>query len=556
MILAEPARFYRVVIIGAGTTGTAVARDLALRGISDILVIEKGDVACATTGRCHSNLHSGMRYILTDLKAAIECVQENTILRRIAPHTVDPGGCLWIAVDEEMEEYASKARGVARQIGLPLEEVDPAEAMRLEPLISRRTRLTLRSTDAGFDPFRLAVSQLMDAVNHGATFMNHTMVEAIVVRGGAVKGCIIRNLHNGHRQEINCDIIINAAGPWSGLVARMAGIDIPVKPNKGTMAVYNLRLTTGIVALLRPPGDGDGLVSLGYQSTTLLGTSSVDVEDPEDPLPTLEEIELMESHAVLAVPAVRSARILRAFSGVRPLYSKKGERGREISRSTTLIDHQAEHGLKGLITVTGGKYATARLMGERAADVACQKLGVAARCVTHEHLLPGAAPREDVIQIAKKLRSTISIPYYALHKLAARYGNTATKLVGGKEHLVCECSKLLSSEINHAFFVEQAVTMDDIRRRTRLGMGTCQGTFCSFQAAAILVRECKVPIEKALRDLLAFLEERWKGMRYALQAGDGWAQAELLYTFYIGVGCFDQLAPSLGFSQITDGWVS
>jgi glycerol-3-phosphate dehydrogenase len=148
--------YYSVIIIGGGTTGTAIARDLALRGMPDVLLLEKRDLASETTGKCHSNLHSGMRYILNDIETAKECLQENEILKRIAPHTVDPAGSLWIAVEDEMVDYARRAKAVTDSIGLPLVEVDPEQAMREEPLISHRTLVAYRTPDAGFDPIRFS----------------------------------------------------------------------------------------------------------------------------------------------------------------------------------------------------------------------------------------------------------------------------------------------------------------------------------------------------------------------------------------------------------------
>jgi glycerol-3-phosphate dehydrogenase len=81
------------VVIGGGATGTGIVRDLAMRGF-DATLVERGTLTDGTTGRTHGHLHSGGRYAVSDQKSAIDCIQENEILRRIADHCIErPGGC-------------------------------------------------------------------------------------------------------------------------------------------------------------------------------------------------------------------------------------------------------------------------------------------------------------------------------------------------------------------------------------------------------------------------------------------------------------------------------
>jgi glycerol-3-phosphate dehydrogenase len=93
-----------VIIIGAGYTGVATAHDLALRGF-DVTVIERGPIASGTSGRTHGLLHSGGRYCVKDQEAAIECIEENVILRRIVPQVFEPDDGLFVALDESDLEY-------------------------------------------------------------------------------------------------------------------------------------------------------------------------------------------------------------------------------------------------------------------------------------------------------------------------------------------------------------------------------------------------------------------------------------------------------------------
>ncbi len=93
-----------VVVIGGGSTGAGVLRDLAMRGIEAVLV-EKGDLASGTTGRSHGLLHSGGRYCVNDPQAAIECVEEGRILRKIARSTIEDTGGYFVSVTDSDQEW-------------------------------------------------------------------------------------------------------------------------------------------------------------------------------------------------------------------------------------------------------------------------------------------------------------------------------------------------------------------------------------------------------------------------------------------------------------------
>src|SRR2546430_2788038 len=108
-----------VVVIGGGSTGAGVLRDLSLRGI-DAVLLEKGDLASGTTGRSHGLLHSGGRYCVNDLAAAIECVEEGRILRRIASTTIEDTGGDFVSGSGGDEKWGARFREGGAQTGVPL----------------------------------------------------------------------------------------------------------------------------------------------------------------------------------------------------------------------------------------------------------------------------------------------------------------------------------------------------------------------------------------------------------------------------------------------------
>jgi len=128
------------IIIGAGFTGCALAHDLALRGFG-VTVVERGDIASGTSGRTHGLLHSGARYCVNDHESAIECVEENAILRQIAAQCIEPNGGLFVALDESDVAYAEAFERGASACRIPIERLTPRQALRLEPNVNDRVLL-------------------------------------------------------------------------------------------------------------------------------------------------------------------------------------------------------------------------------------------------------------------------------------------------------------------------------------------------------------------------------------------------------------------------------
>ena len=155
---------------------------------------------------------------------------------------------------------------------------------------------------------------------------------------------------------------------------------------------------------LRMPTDGDAFVTWDI----ILRSRAPPPAKSQIPIgeTDLEEVERMEAKARPAFPGIKQAKRLRFFSGVRPLCQAGPATGREISRRLILIDHQEVHGVDGLITITGGKFATARLMAEVAVDRVCSQLGLERPCTTHLELLPGAETGEEVDRDGRKIART------------------------------------------------------------------------------------------------------------------------------------------------------
>lgn len=502
----------RVVVIGGGATGVGILRDLAMRGV-DAILVERDDLGYWTSSRFHGLLHSGGRYAVKDQEAAIECIQENEILRRIGKYCVEATQSLFVRAEEDSEEFEEQWVKACRDCGISADPLTMEEAFRLEPNLSRKLKSAYRCPGAAVDGFRLLWQTASSAERHGAKYMTYTEVTGIETVNGEVVGVKIRDRWTGKEDRIACEYVISAAGSFAADVAQLAGLSVNVKPSKGTLIAFNHRLCQHVVHRLHKPSDADIFVPHG--SITILGTSSIDSAADDTHTETQEVIDMMEVGKV-TFENLYDYRILRVFAGTRPLYDSGGDGGRNASRGFVALDH-AHDGIKGFMSVCGGKFTTHRLMAEKVCDIVCPQLGVTTACTTaQENLVEDIKPQ--LMTRAKEL-----FPSYGAELAAARLGNERLeKVVNAIEkcpqsgELACECENVTLAEIKEIAADEHSHTISDVRRRTRLGMGTCQGTFCAYRSVGAVDKEGMPWAEDSKFLFKEFLETRWKGIRPVL----------------------------------------
>ena len=514
---------YDVIIVGGGITGAGCARDLSLRGFK-VLLVEKNDMASGASGRNHGMLHSGARYAVTDRESAEECIKENRILRKIAAHCVDHTQGIFITLPEDDLAYQAKFVESCNAAGIEAQAIDPKLAIALEPSVNPSLIGAVTVPDGAVDPFRLCHYNLIDAKMHGAEVMTYTEVVSLIIEGGTVLGVRVYDKVHREKKEIRSRIVVNAAGVWGQQIAAMAGCQITMFPAKGSLLIFGHRVNNVLINRCRKPANADILVP--GDSISLIGTTStrVPLEECDDMRVTPEEVDILLTEGAKLAPVLAQTRILRAYAGVRPLVASDDDpSGRNISRGIVLLDHQSRDGVGGFITITGGKLMTYRLMAEWTANLVSEKLGVASTCVTATTPLPGS---EKKVAIDEKKT-------FAVKAMAGRMGTRAEKVKAEdmySQALVCECEAVSVGEIEYALDNYQIDNLVDLRRRTRVGMGTCQGELCSCRAAG-LVAKARGCAEKSKEDLKGFLEERYKGM-YPTAWGDTLRECEFIQDVY------------------------
>jgi glycerol-3-phosphate dehydrogenase len=267
-----------VLVIGGGATGLGVLRDLALRGISAILV-EKGDLTYGTSGRYHGLLHSGGRYVVKDPQSATECAEENEILRRIMPHCIEDTGGLFVVTPDDDESYADRFVKGCQDTHVPVNEITVREMLRREPLLNPRISRVFEVRDGSADSFLAAHANAQDAITHGAQVLNYHVVKALDLTDDRVSGAVCEDMRTGEDVRIHASYVVNCAGAWAGKIAGMAGVKVTVVPGKGTMLAMNHRFVNTVVNRCKMPADGDIIVPI--HTVAVIGTTDVHVPDPD-----------------------------------------------------------------------------------------------------------------------------------------------------------------------------------------------------------------------------------------------------------------------------------
>ena len=505
----------QVLIIGGGVTGAGIARDLALRGVSCVIV-EKHDINAGASGANHGLLHSGARYVFSDAHSAEECRDEGRILKKMAPDCIEDTGGLFVAVAGDDESYITEFPQLCAKSHIPIMELDVKEVREMEPALSSKTIAAFQVQDASIGPFKLSMENIHQAMTLGCNLLRHSQVVGFQIEKRRITVTKLRNLLTHECFMVEAEQVVNAGGAWAKEIAALAGCQIDLLYSKGSLLVTHARLTERVINRLRPSSNADILVPGG--TVSILGTTSIRIENLDAIFPTVKEIDAIVGEGAAMIPELERIRYIRAYAGVRPLVGTASEGGgRRISRSFTLMDHEAEK-LENFATITGGKLTTYRLMAEKTADLVCARLGVTLPCLTRTEPLPAApATRWTKPGIAPKLWIKHNDP---------------------QDLLLCECEMVPKSVVNSlAQSIHEQNGKPDLVAlglRSRIGKGTCQGTFCAQRIAAYLYDIEEMAGREGLENIRAFLSERWRGERPLLWDAS-LIQAELKEALYCGL---------------------
>ncbi len=406
---------FDILVIGGGVVGACIARDAARRGLKTAL-IEQNDFASAASEAMSHTIHGGIRYLATGQIGLVrKGLEERAKWARNAR--------AFVAEQTWLLPLTGGLRGLQNRAGValyqwmagrPARTLSKADALKQEPALAM-DGLTGAAVYQDFhlaDPHRLVIAMLQDAADHGAVIANHVAADGLVSRGGAAEGIAAVEQLTGGTFTIRATRIVNATGPWA---QKVAGRLVPHQKAVRVTGSKGIHLVTphlNITHAIAVSGKGEHLFALPWHGMTLFGTTD-DVFDGNlsDVTASQPEIEAFRAKVLRLMPAAKSVigQPLASFAGVRALPGKGGNTYRAV-REDLIVSH-ADDGAAGLVTVTGGKWTTARLMAERAVDLVVKTSGKSfAPCQTNSaEILAPDASREMPDRLARAGRDEMAM---------------------------------------------------------------------------------------------------------------------------------------------------
>lgn len=424
-------RTFDVLVVGAGVIGAATAWYAALAGAS-VAVVDKGDVAGATSAASSKLMHGGLRYLaMGDVGLVREAHRERRVhARAVAPHLVrplefvvpvGPGSPtpLW-QVRAGVFLYGALARFADGRNG----RISLASARRrVPPLLTGGLRGAVLYHDHQTHDARLAISALRAAADAGAVVVPHAEVVALRTRAGAVAGAEVADRLGGGAVSVDARVVVNAAGPWVDAVRRLED------PAAGTSVILSkgahLVLAGGgdwTAAVTTPLPGGRVSFAIPWEGMLLLGTTDEPYDgDPAAVAPTDADVAqiLAEAGRSLAADVLDPSLVRSRFAGLRVLPA--GGPSTIRARRETVVGR----GPGGMVSVAGGKLTTWRLIGARTARLALGPLGL--RTPQRAVPLPGAAPPDELDRALAEMHP--EIPADVRTHLAGHYGMRAAEVL-------------------------------------------------------------------------------------------------------------------------------
>jgi glycerol-3-phosphate dehydrogenase len=501
--LGAPGRGFDLLVIGGGITGCGIAREAAARGLT-VALVEKSDFASGTSSRSSRLIHGGVRYLEHgQIRLVFESSAERRRLLHLAPHLVRPLAFTWPV-------YAG-ARIPRWKLGLGLTAYDALSFFRN---VRRHSRLSARGVlsrepclapaglrggalyyDAATDDARLTLANAIGAAEMGAVVLNHATVRSLAAPDARVSGASVRDELTGNTVDVRAAVVVNATGPWSDTVrlldasARSAASRNAVRGSKGThISIRRERVGNHDALTLLSPMDGRVMFVLPAGAFAIVGTTDTfTTASPDDVRATADDVSYLLATANRFFPAANLTAddVVAAWAGIRPLLPSAGDTPGAASR-----EHAVAVSGAGLVSISGGKLTTYRVMATDVLRVVCRALG---RPLADGDRGVAPLPGGDIASydalLAEISRETNDAPL-AGH-LARSYGSRWRQVWGeissdGGDAILTDGLPYTAGELRYCARSEMACTLGDLLiRRTKLAFeARDHGTSIAHRAAA------------------------------------------------------------------------
>ena len=458
-----------IIVIGGGITGAGILREARRRGYKALL-LEQQDFSWGTSSRSSKMVHGGLRYLAAgDLKLTKESVVERERLLTEAPGLVD-----------RIAFYFTFRKGLfpgrfAMTVILAIYDFlasirdhrycNNDQLLKQFPGLDQTNLKGARDyTDAMVDDSRLVMRVLQDSIEDGAHALNYTKVKNLTIENDKVCGVTVEDTDNDSVIELRAAAVINATGAWADRLRNEVNSEKRIRPLRGSHIIIpkSLYPVSNVMTFLHQD-DKRGVYVYPWEGTTVLGTTDLDHAEDLDIEASIsnQETDYLLSAFNLQFPNTQLTRadIISTWAGVRPVIG--AEQGKNPSKERR--DH-AVWSDNGLITVSGGKLTTFRLIALDALNAAADSL-------------PKPAPvNDDSMFVTPAISADGLLPDNAqwAQRLLGRYGQKAQALLEESsinEHVSLGDTEFCLAECRWAIKYEAVEHLDDLLlRRTRLGM--------------------------------------------------------------------------------------
>lgn len=458
---------YDVVVIGAGVVGALITRELSKLNVRVAMADKFNDVAMGTTKANSAIVHGGFDAANGTLKAKLN-VRGTELMPQICKALSVPyrnNGSLVLAFSEKEMEHVHTLyeRGVKN--GVPrLSVVDKETVLKMEPHVSEEVVGALLSESAGIVcPYELTIAAAENAVTNGAEFLRNCEVQAIREENGE----FVLETSLG---EITAQYVVNTAGIHSDDIARMIGDDsISLVARKGEY--YLLDKSFGYMAdhtIFQCPNEmGKGvLVTPTVDGNLLIGPSALDVDDKEDVDTTPEGLEFIVEKAKKSVPTLNVRGAITSFAGMR---------AHPVTDDFIIAFSEKNDRFLNVAGIESPGLSAAPAIAEMVAGMLKEKAELTEK-----------SEYTEIREAPVRFRHMTKSEREALIAKNKAYGR-----------IICRCETITEGEIVDAIHAPAgARDVDGVKRRTRAGMGRCQGGFCGSKVVEILARELNVPMNE------------------------------------------------------------
>lgn len=463
-MVSEQSELYDVVVIGGGVIGCAVLRECTRYQLKSLLVEQAADLAEGISKANSGVIHAGFNVPPGTLKAKMNVgglFKIYDLARELnVPH--EKTGKLVVSLNDEGKDQLLTLKEQGDKNGAPgLELVDRTQIQQLEPLACGKWALWSPHTGI-ISPFQFTIALAECAWQNGAQILLETPVEGIVCKTSYF---VLKT----PRAAIKTRWIINSAGLFSDQVARLAGInEYQIFPYRGEYLITDkddqLNLHMPIYPL--PPKDSAGLgvhITPTMERNILLGPSADPIEDKRDTASTRRIMNQLKKEAYQLIPELRRLSFIHSYAGIRP----------------KLIDPNGNIKFKDFVI------AESETVSHWINLIGIESPGLTAAPAIARRVLDMIGEKEELIE-----KPDFNPERPAFPRFAELDDSTRQKLVSENSdwgEMVCRCETVTRAEVmqtlNNPF---QVHTLDGIKRRSRCGMGRCQGGFCTPRIVEIL----------------------------------------------------------------------